>query len=223
MDRTPQVECVIFDFDYTLADSSDGVINCVNYALKHLGLPAAADDAIRRTIGLSLPHTLVALAGERHACRGEEFMRLFIERADVILHDSIVMYDFVASTVDVLRSSGIRLGIVSSKYRRRIESVLVRDRLEARFEFIVGGEDVKNLKPDPTGLLRAVSALGTPKERCLYVGDSVTDAETARRAEVPFVAVLSGVTEREAFAKYEPVALLESAGELTRVLGAGNV
>jgi len=218
-DRNPKVECVIFDFDYTLADSSDGVIDCVNYALSHLGLPVAADDAIRRTIGLSLPHTLVALAGERHAGLGEEFMRLFIKRADVILHDSIVMYDFVASTVDALRSSGIRLGIVSSKYRRRIESVLLRDGLDGRFQVIIGGEDVEDLKPDPTGLLRAVSALDTPKERCLYVGDSVTDAETARRAGVPFVAVLSGVTEREAFAEYAPLAVLESAGELSGMLG----
>ena len=107
MNRRPRVECVIFDFDYTLADSSDGVIDCVNYALNRLGLPTAKDDAIRRTIGLSLPHTLVALAGERHADLGDEFMRLFIERADVILHDSIVMFDFVASTVDVLRNNGL--------------------------------------------------------------------------------------------------------------------
>lgn len=218
MNRRPRVECVIFDFDYTLADSSDGVIDCVNYALNRLGLPTATDDAIRRSIGLSLPHTLVALAGERHADLGDEFMRLFIERADVILHDSIVMFDFVASTVDVLRNNGIILGIVSSKYRRRIERVLRRDGLDRRFEVIIGGEDVEELKPDPTGLLWAVDALSTPRERCLYVGDSVTDAETARRAGVPFVAVLSGVTERKAFDDFEPVMVLESAGELPALL-----
>ena len=77
------------------------------------------------------------------------------------------------------------------------------------------------LKPDPTGLLRAVGALGTPKERCLYVGDSLTDAETARRAGVRFAAVLSGVTKREAFAEYEPTMVLESAGELPAALGIG--
>ena len=76
------------------------------------------------------------------------------------------------------------------------------------------------LKPNPTGLLRAVDALNTPKERCLYVGDSVTDAETALRAGVRFVAVLSGVTEREEFAEYEPVMVLGSAGELPAMLDA---
>ncbi|MCY4580116.1 MAG: HAD-IA family hydrolase, partial [Chloroflexi bacterium] len=178
------------------------------------------DDAIRRTIGLSLPRTLTALAGEEHARHGDEFQRLFTERADVVMHDLIVMYDFVPSITDVLLGSGIRLGIVSSKFRRRIERVLKRDDLEGRFEVIVGGEDVEELKPNPTGLLRAMEALSTPRERCLYVGDSVTDAETARRAGVPFVAVLSGVTGREAFAEYDSVNVLESAAELPRALAS---
>lgn len=219
MRNGPAIQCVIFDFDYTLADSSDGVIDCVNYALRRLGLPAAGDDAIRHTIGMSLPRTLTTLAGEEHADLGDEFMSLFIERADVVLHDMITIFEFVPSTVDVLLKNGLTLGIVSSKFRRRIEQALRRDGLVGKFVYIVGGEDVEVLKPDPTGLLRAVDALGTPREQSLYVGDSVTDAETARRAGVPFAAVLSGVTEREAFAGYQPVMILESAGELPEVLG----
>ena len=216
------IRSVIFDFDYTLADSSEGVIECVAYALKRLGLPTASDDAIRRTIGLSLPHTLTALVGDEHARHGDEFMRLFIERADVVLHDLIVLFDFVPSMVDALLGNGVRLGIVSSKFRRRIEGVLLRDGLDGRFEVIVGGEDVEELKPDPTGLLRAVAELDTPRERCLYVGDSVTDAETARRAGVPFAAVLSGVTEREAFAEYAPAMVLESGADLPSALSVGG-
>ena len=215
------IQSVIFDFDYTLADSSDAVIECANYALRRLGLPVATDDAIRRTIGLSLPRTLTALTGEEHARHGDEFQCLFTERADVVMHDLIVMYDFVPSITDVLMGSGIRLGIVSSKFRRRIERVLKRDDLEGRFEVIVGGEDVEELKPNPRGLLRAVDALSTPRERCLYVGDSVTDAETAQRAGVPFVVVLSGVTGRETFAGYDSVSVLGSAAELPGALGVG--
>ena len=78
----------------------------------------------------------------------------------------------------------------------------------------MGGEDVKALKPDPTGLLRAAAHLDGNVERCLYVGDNVTDGETAQRAAVPFAAVLSGVTERHAFAQYEPVMILGCVGDL---------
>ena len=78
---SPGIQSVIFDFDYTLADSSEGVIECANYALGRLGLPAASDDAIRHTIGLSLPNTLTALAGDEYAGHGEEFMRIFLDMA----------------------------------------------------------------------------------------------------------------------------------------------
>ena len=108
---------------------------------------------------------------------------------------------------------------MSTKFRRRIEAVLQRDNLAGRFAVIVGGEDVDALKPDPTGLLRAAARLDGNVQRCLYVGDSVTDGETAQRAGVPFAAVLSGVTERNAFARYEPVMILGCAGDLPGALG----
>ena len=37
------VKAVVFDFDYTLADSSRGVMDCFHYAFRRLGLPAASD------------------------------------------------------------------------------------------------------------------------------------------------------------------------------------
>ncbi len=46
---TSSFKAVIFDFDYTLADSSKGVVECVNYALRGVGLPEANADEIRST------------------------------------------------------------------------------------------------------------------------------------------------------------------------------
>ena len=215
------VRAVIFDFDYTLADSSSGVIACANYALAGMGLPSAADDAIRRTIGMSLPRTLETLAGGEYASRADEFMRLFLDRADEVMADSTRLYDFVPSMADAMDGLGVEMGIVSSKYRRRIEEVLRREGLAGRFAAVVGAEDVGDLKPDPTGLLRAVARLSGCRARCLYAGDSATDAETARRAGVPFIATLSGVTPREAFAEYTPRLFIDSAAELPPLLASG--
>ena len=209
---------IIFDFDYTLADSSAGIIECVNHALRGLSLRTSSEDAIRHTIGMSLPRALVALTDEDHADLADEFQRLFMERADEVIHNATRLFEFVPSLLDSLSRHGITLGIVSTKFRRRIEAVLQRDNLTGRFAVIVGGEDVEALKPDPTGLLRATAQLDDNVERCLSVGDSVTDGETAQRAGVPFAAVLSGVTERNAFARYEPVMILDCAGDLPGAL-----
>ncbi|MFL7792552.1 MAG: HAD family hydrolase [Anaerolineae bacterium] len=207
-------QAVIFDFDYTLADSSSGVIECISFALGELGLPPVSDEAARRTIGLSLPDTFLELAGPRHIAQSDEFARLFVKRADERMSDLTVLFKSVPEVIERLRAQGLVLGIVSTKFRYRIETVLIREGLLDAFAAIVGGEDVARHKPDPMGLLTAIERLGSVPASTLYVGDSVTDARTAERASVPFVAVLSGVTPREAFENYSFCEILTSLPDL---------
>ncbi len=210
---------ILFDFDYTLADSSTGVIACANYALAALGLPAVEPDEVRRTIGLSLADTFARLAGgsfppDRFAAASKEFDRLFIRQADAIMADHTALFPFVADAAHALWRRGLTLGIVSSKFRYRIEHVLEREHLTAYFDVIIGREDVIAAKPNPEGLLTAMSALGSvPADTC-YIGDSVTDAKTAQRAGTAFIAVLSGVTARADFAVHAYRTAIPSVAEL---------
>ena len=55
---------IIFDFDLPLADSTKGIIECVNFALERLNLPRADDERINRTIGMSLENTFIWLTGQ---------------------------------------------------------------------------------------------------------------------------------------------------------------
>ena len=204
----PPVQAIIFDFDYTLADSSEGVIECINFALDSLRLPPAADAEIRKTIGLPLPDTFAMLTGQEYIQYTDEFTRLFVERADEVMTDRTELFDIVPETVATLQELGIRLGIVTLKYRYRIESVLRREQLTDAFEVIIGFEDVSDQKPNPTGLLTAMERLNCIRQNCFYVGDSVTDAKTAQRANIDFIAVLSGVTPRATFEDYGVYAIL---------------
>ena len=208
-DRSGRFRSVLFDFDYTLADSSTGVIECMNYALGCMGSPPCDPDRIREMIGVSLPATYRELSGDGEGTRYAEFERHFIERGDQVMLDGVRLYDSVRPTVEALVAGGLSLGIVSTKYRRRIEPVLDREGLRQAFAVIVGGEDVTAHKPDPMSLLTAIARLSRTPDEVLYVGDSVVDAETARTAGVRFAAVLSGVTSRDALAAYEPVAMLD--------------
>ena len=207
------IRTIIFDFDYTLVDSARGTIDGVNYAFEKMGLPTASDAAVRRTIGLSLPDILTALAGDAYTKHVDEFTRLFLQRADETMVALAEFYAEVPQTVKALQGLGIHLAIVSQKWRRYIQLILEKENLLEAFEVIVGGRDAP-YKPDPEGLLSAVAQTGSIPENCLYVGDSVTDAETARRAEIAFVAVLSGVTPRTAFENYDVYAILEDVSGL---------
>ena len=128
------VQAIICDFDFTLADSSPGVVACVNEALAGLGLPPASVERIHATIGLSLPHTLQALTGIADPAIATEFTRRFVAHADQVMHGLTLLYPWVAETVQALRAAGQRLGIVSSKYRYRIERILAEGGLASQFE-----------------------------------------------------------------------------------------
>ena len=207
------IQTIIFDFDYTLVESSRGTIDGVNFAFDKMGLPHASDAAIRQTIGLSLPDILTALAGEAYAKHVNEFTRLFLQRADETMVALAEFFTGVPQTVKALRRLDIQLGIVSQKRRHYIQGILARENLLEAFAVIIGGGDAA-YKPSPEGLLGAVAQTDSALQNCLYVGDSVTDAETARRAGIAFIAVLSGVTPRSAFEDYDVYAVLEDGSGL---------
>lgn len=213
---TPQA--VVFDFDYTLADSSQGAIECINFALGRMGLDQVSAEAACRTIGLSLNETFLSLAEHHEPQRCDEFYRLFINRAEEVMSNLTTLYESVPAMIETLSERGLRLGIVSTKYRRRIHEILEREALLHGFRVVIGGEDVEQHKPHPEGLLEAIKQLECSPASTMYVGDSVVDAELAKRAGVPLIVVLSGVTPRAHFEGYEPMAVLENISELPEFL-----
>jgi phosphoglycolate phosphatase len=214
------IRAVIFDFDLTLADSREGVTECVSYALRELGLPPAEPEAIHRTVGLSLPRTLEVLTGTvRHPLTGE-FVRRFAERADQVMAQGTTVFPEVREVIAALRARELRTAVVSTKFRYRIEGILGRDGLLHEFDAIVGGEDVTNHKPDPEGLLLATAELALPTPLVVYVGDHPVDAEAAHRAGIRFIGVLSGPSAREEFTAHPVDQFLESLGELPAALAS---
>jgi phosphoglycolate phosphatase len=211
-------QAVVFDFDYTLADSSQGAIECINFALAEMGLGQVSAEAACQTIGLSLHETFLTLGEHHEPHRCDEFHRLFVQRAEEVMSKLTVLYESVPPMVEALREGGLRLGIVSTKYRRRISEVLRREALLHGFEVVIGGEDVAQHKPHPQGLFEAIEKLGCSPASVVYVGDSIVDAELAKRAGVPLIIVLSGVTPSTHFDTYEPLAVLENVSHLPKVV-----
>ncbi|HDS01805.1 MAG TPA: HAD family hydrolase [candidate division Zixibacteria bacterium] len=210
------INCILFDFDYTLGDSSEGIIDCISYAFHNLGMPAPDPNEIKKTIGKSLPETFETFTGHRCGKTIKEFRKLFRARADEVMTDKTYLYSTVPTVLEEL--GDYRLGIVSTKFSYRIREILRREKIEQFFEAIIGGENVSQNKPDPEGLRLALMKLNTSPEDSVYVGDSQVDAETAKRAGIKFVAVLSGVTERHQFESYDVLNFIHDLSELPELL-----
>lgn len=214
---------ILFDFDYTLADSTPGILDSLTYALQVMGLPIPRPHVMRATIGKSMTATLRDLAGEGATPRVDEFVAHFTKRADEIMVDQTVMLPFATRLISSLKAYGYKLGIVSSKRRKTIAAVLERERLQAFFNAVVGWEDVYQHKPAPDSLYEALRQLSTTRQKTLFVGDSLADAVAAQAANIPFAPVLTGTTRREAFISFPYVAILNSAHGVLHLLSSSLV
>ena len=207
------IKAILFDFDYTLGNSEEGIILSSNYALVTMGHPEASREAICRTIGLTLPHTYTVLTGDDNPDRAQEFMRLFMQRADDVMTANSRLYDGVLDMLRAIKSRGIAIGIVTTKYAYRIDAIFEKYRARDLLDIVVGADSVKAKKPDPEGVLYAMSTLKVQKDEVLYVGDSIVDAKTAASAGIPFCAVLTGTTAALDFAPYASVCIADTAVE----------
>src|SRR5262245_16661294 len=105
-----------------------------------LAVPDAV--AVHRTIGLTLAASFKTLTGNDDPSRAEAFRKLFVERADEVMVPLTSLYPQSSYVLMALRQRGICTGIVSTKYRYRIQGILDRFDLADAVDVIVGGEDV---------------------------------------------------------------------------------
>lgn len=205
---------ILFDFDFTLGDSSGGIIICVQYALEQMGYEPGSPDAIRKTIGLSLPQTFEQLTGIQNAALGGQFAGLFRQKADKVMTAHTHLLPGTIPFLSALKNNGLKTGIITTKFHYRIDEILEKFGVSHLIDVIVGCEDVKNVKPDPDGLLLALSKLAISKDSALFVGDSVIDAKAACGAGIDFIAVTTGTTGREAFTNIPHRHIADSLMEL---------
>ncbi len=88
------------------------------------------------------------------------------------------------------------LAVLSNKLEAATRGIVAGLFGADRFRVVHGERPGTPRKPDPAPALAIARALGVPPSRCLFVGDSATDLETARRAGMIPVAVLWGFRRR---------------------------
>lgn len=204
----------LFDFDYTLADSSRGIVICFRNVLERHGFHQIDDHTIKRTIGKTLSESFSILTGITDTETLETFRKEYVKEADRHMSINTRLFPETIEVLQTLKANGAAIGIISTKYRYRILELSGKAFPEGFFDLIVGGEDVKTSKPSPEGLNLAIERLKADKATTLYIGDSTVDAETARNAGVDFAGVLHGMTTREELAVYPHVSISSTLKEL---------
>lgn len=204
----------LFDFDYTLADSSRGIVTCFRNVLNRHGYIKPTDEDIKRTIGKTLEDSFSILSGVTDAQQLADFKKEYVKEADTHMTVNTVLFLETKSVLIALKDAGANIGIISTKFRYRIQELLNQHFPSDFLDIIIGGEDVKAAKPSPEGLLLAIKQLRVNKAETLYIGDSTVDAETARAAGVDFAGITHGVTTAQELRQYPHKRIMSTLEEL---------
>lgn len=207
----------LFDFDYTLVDSSKGILTCFRNVLTKHGYTDVTDDQIKQTIGRTLEESFSILTSITEKDQLELFRKEYTKEADIYMTSNTVFFIETKSVLNALKDAGAIIGIISTKYRYRIKELLDQHLPENFFNIIIGGEDVSTAKPSPEGILLAMKHLNVSKEEILYIGDSIVDAKAAEAANVDFAGVLHGVTTAEELSQYSHVKIMKTLEGLLQV------
>lgn len=190
-------DVVAFDLDGTLADTSADLADALNHALETLGRNRLPLDQIRLMVGHGtralMRKGLTATGSLDEAILDAGLLELtrFYEN-NICRHTKA--YAGADEMLDRLRAANIRTAICTNKPERLTKLLVDALGWTDKFGAIIGGDTLPVCKPDAAPLLEAISRCNG--ERPLYVGDSITDADTARAANVPFVAVSFGFRDR---------------------------
>ncbi len=210
-----QYKAVFFDFDYTLGDATDAIYAGFLHGLTAMGYPAPDREAVRKTVGMLMPEAYTLLTGDADPARQAQFYDLFhpVTR-EMQARGQVELLPGARELLEGLKAAGIPAGLVSTKSEVTLAAVLKVKGVEDLFAQVVGGGTVPSHKPDPEGLLWAMSNLGGERTDVLYCGDTTIDAQTAKNAGVDFCAVLNGTTPAEAFDGYPHVHISPNLWEL---------
>lgn len=213
-DDKRNLKAIIFDFDYTLGDSTKAIVISSNYALEKLGYPAKSIEEISKTIGMPIKDIYLELTENESEGDLSLFIQYFVEKIDQIVADYSDLYPDTKTVLRNLRERGYKTAIVTTKRSYQVKQILEKCEATELFDMIVGSDNVNAEKPDPKGILHVLKELKLKNEEVLYVGDSLVDAKTAENAGVKFTAVLTGTTKREDFEKQKYAYIAENLEEV---------
>jgi phosphoglycolate phosphatase/pyrophosphatase PpaX len=181
------IRCVLFDLDGTLIDTWELYIEAYVRALApHFKRRLSLEELLQLRPTSETRVLRRALAPPDAAAAHREFLRQYRT-----LHPTLFggVYPGALEMLAALRRMGLPLGLVTGKSRPAWEITASLVTL-GPFQVVVTDEEVREAKPDPEGLFRALGTLNLSPSDALYVGDSVGDAKAARAAGVPFAAAL---------------------------------
>jgi phosphoglycolate phosphatase len=206
------VKVIVFDFDGTIADTFDSIVNIINHLSVEFGYQKASSEDVNKLRNLN--------SREIIKYSGVSLLKLpfLVKRVKSELNKEIHRLSPASGIREVLlelQCQGNKLGIITSNSKSNVIAFLQNNELQAPFDFIYSGTTLFG-KSKVIGRLLQQENL-SPGE-VIYVGDETRDIEAAKRTPIKVIAVSWGFNSSQALAEQNPDFLIHHPRELIEVI-----
>lgn len=184
-----KINTVLFDFDGTIMDTNDIILNSWNFTFNKILGHDADEKLMLEHFGEPLALSMKIFFGAEDEIAVQEYIDLYRSYQRDHFEEDIKLFPGVTEMLDSLKKEGFTLALVTSRLKQTTMQGVEKFGLDRFFDVIVTANDCTKHKPDPQPVDITLEKLGKKPEEAVMVGDTRMDLGCASNAGVKSVLV----------------------------------
>lgn len=207
-----------FDFDKTLADSTDAAVDATQEAYRDNNLQAPTSDTILDQMGIPAQISFSKMAQkDLSESEVQQLVHTYRQVYKKYEKDKTKLYPEMRDTLTTLERREKKLFVVSSKDTESLARNLENLAIKQYFLDIVGCDQVKRFKPAPDSLLLLIDRYHLQKDECVMIGDARYDLQMGKAAGVKTCGAAWGAFDPDSLKRERPTYLLNHVKDLLTI------
>ncbi len=196
---------VLFDLDGTLVDTAPDLMRAHNHVMQKFGYPTKSTEEIRNLVGKGAGAMIGrSIWGQAKKEFGKvndenikkEMVKEFVKFYSKNIINESTLINGVKEFLKWCKDNNISMAVCTNKQEHLSNDLLKKIGIYNYFEYVAGSDTFDYCKPDPRHLTSVVEILDGDIKKTIMIGDSETDANAAKAAEIPIILLKDGYTEK---------------------------
>ena len=188
-----------FDLDGTILNSADDLIFSLNVLLSELGKKNVSTNQVNMLVGNGAL-AMIKKAFEINNVKSndndyEKLKQKFLDIYKTCYVKKSKLYPFTYEILELLKEKKINVLLVSNKPEYFVKKILDHFNISKYFASISGGDTFSFRKPNAKHLTETIANAGIDKYNCIFIGDSIADAECAKNSKSQLILLEHGYSK----------------------------
>ena len=196
---------ILFDLDGTLVNTAPDLMRAHNHVMKKFGFEERKLSDIKKLAGRGSKvmltksmHEVAELSGKITKTDDivEQMTKEFVNFYSKNIVKESTLKNGLLDFLSWCKKKSVLMGVCTNKQEHLSIDLLKKIKIYDYFDYVAGGNTFKHNKPDPKHLTDTIEIIGGNVKKTIMVGDSETDSNASIAANIPFILIEDGYTEK---------------------------